>query len=82
MKTPQIGDDVIVIVNPSTNNGESLAAGKITKVVSQPGDHDVRVNVRVFLDTGADRRNTNVILLAEKPDQLGAHSGDLAYQVR
>lgn len=81
MKDPQIGDDVLVIVNPATNNGESIAAGKITKVHEGTED-ETKVNVRVFLDTGADRRFTDVTLVDEKPEKLGAHSGVLAFRRR
>lgn len=74
-----VGDRVSVLVDPRINNSETIAAGIVTKAVSQPGDHDVRVNVRVFLDTGDDLRLTNVMLLESKPDLLGAHNGNLAF---
>lgn len=80
MNTPDVGQKVSVIVDPRTNNGESIAVGFVTKVTS-PGDEDnhPRVNVRVLLDTGSDARLTDVVVVDERPENLGSHSGHLAF---
>lgn len=67
MSQPYLGQPVLTKVDPRTNNGEDVAPALITKVKGE-GD-DQSVNVRVFLDTGADTRVTNVKFETKQPDE-------------
>lgn len=55
-------------VDPRLNGGADVAAALVTRIKSAEDDNEVRVNLRVFLDTGADLRLTNVLVRAEAPD--------------
>lgn len=68
MKTPSMGRVVLAIVDPRINNGEDEAVGIITRVLDSENGDENRVNLRVLLDTGADQRLSNVLLLDERPD--------------
>lgn len=63
-----VGRLVHVVVDPRQNNGEDVAAALITKVHESDGDEQ-RVNLRVFLDTGADLRWSNVPLVSSRPNE-------------
>lgn len=61
-----IGDVVYAVVDPRMNNGDDVAAAMITKV-KDGEDKQVLANLRVFLDTGADQRLTNVQVYDKRP---------------
>lgn len=67
MPKPSVGRIVHTLVDPRVNNGEDVAAALVTKV--RKVDDDERVNLRVFLDTGADLRLTNVEMRDKRPDE-------------
>lgn len=67
MPKPTVGRFVQTLVDPRVNNGEEVAAALVTKV--KKVDDEDRVNLRVFLDTGADLRLTNVEMRDKRPDE-------------
>jgi hypothetical protein len=66
MSQPHLGQPVLTKVDPRANNGEDVAPALITRVKGE-GD-DQSVNLRVFLDTGADLRVTDVKFATKQPD--------------
>lgn len=63
-RSPQIGDMVLAIVDPATNNGTDEAPAIITRVFT-----DALVNVRILVDTGAvPPCKTSVWLYATRED--------------
>lgn len=70
MAKPAVGKDVLAVVDPRMNNGEDVAAAKITKV-TEVEDGETTVNLRVFLDTGADHRYTGVKVHDKRPSEDG-----------
>lgn len=64
-----MGQAVQIKVDPRRNNGLDYAAGLVTKVTSGEDDNETTANVRVFLDTGADDRVTNVKIVGSRPDE-------------
>jgi hypothetical protein len=67
MANPHVGQPVLTKVDARNNNGEGVACGLITKVKTDEDDKVTSVNVRVFLDTGADLRQTGVKYSASEP---------------
>ena len=61
------GQVVHVVVDPRGNNGDDVAPAMITNVKEVEGEEVV--NLRVFLDTGADARFTNIKVLDERPEE-------------
>lgn len=66
---PQVGDIVLVIVDPAVNNGSDVAPGVLTNVFNTAAQETddwgpyYRVNAKAFLDAdGADQRLTSAAL--------------------
>lgn len=73
MRTPVLGEQVFVLVDPASNGGEDIAAAQITKVWS-----DTSINVRVFLDTPHSSTLDSIEhleLFAKQADAQAARSG-------
>ena len=70
MPKPTVGRFVSAVVDPRMNNGEDVAPGLVTKVVESE-DGETTVNLRVFLDTGADHRYTGVQVHDKRPTDDG-----------
>lgn len=62
----QLGDIVIVNVEPRSNNGSSEAAATVVRVLDTEDD---RVNLRVLLDGDGDVLLRNVPVLSEAPEE-------------
>lgn len=64
-----IGSILNATVDSRTNNGESVAPAIVTRIHKEEGGQP-RVDLRVFLDTGADRKYGHIPLVDKKPDHI------------
>lgn len=64
-----IGTILNTTVDSRANNGESVAAAMVTRI-KQDEDNNSRVNLRVFLDTGADIRYSFIPLVDKQPEVI------------
>lgn len=64
-KNVQIGTHLLTSVDPRMNRGLNVAAALVTRVHENEEDG---LNLRVFLDTGADLRHTNIKLVDSAPE--------------
>lgn len=68
MQKASKGRIVLAVVDPRINNGDDEAVALITKTLETENSDEQRVNLRVLLDTGADQRLSNVLLLDSRPE--------------
>lgn len=64
-----VGTPMQVTVDSRINNGLSVAPALVTMIREDP-EEGMRLNLRVFLDTGMDRRYNNIPLVDTKPDNI------------
>lgn len=68
MSQPYLGQPVTTKVDPRTNNGLDEAPALVTCVNRDADDNAESVNLRIFLDTGADLTRKGVEFETSKPD--------------
>jgi hypothetical protein len=69
MAKVKLGQMVHTKIDSRQNNGHDIAPAFVTSIATNTddGDNETRVNLRVLLDTGADKRLSNVLVLAKQP---------------
>lgn len=65
---PSLGRVVLVLVEPTTNNGSDTAPATVTRVWSEQQDGSWLVNVKVALDSVSDRWLTSIPLFGTEDD--------------
>lgn len=80
MRTPRIGDLVLITVEPGENNGSPEAAGRVVKVFFEP----LAVNVRADLDAQFPHQHpsayqTQVPFFESKDDMLASGITKVGY---
>lgn len=68
VKTPGVGSTVNVTVDSRANNGESIAPAMVTRVKNT--DEGIRLNMTVFLDTGATKRYQYIPFVDSQPAEI------------
>lgn len=66
-----IGTVLQTTVDSRTNNGESVAPAVVTRIQKDDAGNPM-VNLRVFLDTGTDRRYTYIPVVDHKPEYIAS----------
>lgn len=69
MSQPYLGQPVTTKVDPRTNNGLDQAPALVTAVNLDADDKPESVNLRIFLDTGADLTRKSVEFVTKEPDE-------------
>ena len=62
-RVPKLGDIVLMLVNPGTNNGSDVAPAVVVRVWS-----DRCVNLKVLTDEALDKWQTSVNFVDERPE--------------
>lgn len=80
MRTPKVGDRVLVTVEPGENNGSAVASGHVVKVFFEP----LSVNVRANLDAQFSHQHpgsyqTQVPFFESEADMIEAQSTRIGY---
>lgn len=75
-----VGRQLHALVDPRINGGHDVAPAIVTSVHEVEGEDEKteeRANLRVFLDTGADLRYSDVVVFDKRPKK--APSGRVAF---
>lgn len=80
MRTPRIGDRVLVTVEPGENNGSPVASASVVKVFDSPLSVNVRAHLDAqFPDQHPSAYQTQVPFFESEADMLEAQSIRIGY---